>query len=106
VCVINATETHVRLAVRDGRGHELDKGRLAPGRRLQFLWPFIDMESGFFIARTGDGQVRMSDSFKPWGPKAWGWDVATQAPVSASRSFCPAALAERVDTLAAAGQGR
>jgi hypothetical protein len=103
VCVVNGTESHVRLAVRDARGHELDKGRLAPRARKRFLWPFIDLTGGFFVARTSEGQVMMSHSFKPWGPKAWGWDVATPAPVSAPRSFCPAVAPDAVDSLASGG---
>ena len=95
VCVVNTTDTPVWLSVRDGVGHELPKGRLGPQGRVQFLWPFIDLNSGVFIATTKEGRVTMSDAFKPWGgPKAWAWDVSNPAPLAASHSFCPQAAGD------------
>lgn len=100
VCVVNSTQDVVWLTVRDGVGHELPKGRLDPRDRVQFLWPFIDLNSGVFIARTREGRVTMSDAFKPWaGPRAWAWDVANPTPLSASHAFCP----EPADRVAEAG---
>jgi hypothetical protein len=108
VCVVNSTAAPVWLTVRDAVGHELSKGKLGSRGRVQFLWPFIDLNGGVFVARTAEGRVTMSDSFKPWGPKAWAWDVSTATPVSASRSFCPqpVELAERPDSLGVAATGR
>ena len=108
VCVVNGTTAAVWLSVRDTRGHELSKGRLGPSGRVQFLWPFIDMTGGNFVARTVEGQVTMSDTFRPWGPKAWGWDISNPTPQSASRSFCPVpnALALASDSGASGGPGR
>jgi hypothetical protein len=108
VCVVNSTASTIWLTVRDAVGHELPKGRLGSQRRVQFLWPFIDLNGGTFIARTAEGRVTMSDQFKPWGPKAWAWDVATPTPISASHSFCPEPIdiAARTDSLGAADIGR
>lgn len=109
VCVVNSTESPVWLTVRDAVGHELSKGRLGSRGRVQFLWPFIDLNGGTFVARTAEGRVMMSDAFKPWaGPKAWGWDVATVTPVSASHSFCPEPqeVALRSDSLGSGSDGR
>jgi hypothetical protein len=108
VCVVNSSAAPVWLAVRDGVGHELPKGRLGSQGRVQFLWPFIDLNAGMFIARTAEGRVMMSEQFKPWsGPKAWAWDVSTATPVSASHSFCPEPIdvAVRPDSLDGAGEG-
>jgi hypothetical protein len=108
VCVVNSSTQPVWLSVKDGVGHELSKGRLGSRGRVQFLWPFIDLNSGVFIARTAEGRVLMSETFKPWaGPKAWGWDVTTATPVSASHSFCPEPidLADLPDSVEGAGLG-
>jgi len=56
---------------------------------LQFLWPFLDQRGGQFIATQPNGAMLMSQSFRPWSAKAWGWVVTDSLPTAGSKSFCP-----------------
>jgi hypothetical protein len=75
LCVVAPQSVHV-LAFSPSRRDKynpvpahIDEGK---GRRVRFLWPFVD-EEGLLVAEHSNG--RFAEPFKPWTARGWTWFV-------------------------------
>jgi len=75
MCVVAPMRVHVvafspsRRDKYDPLPAHIDEG---VGRRVRFLWPFVD-EEGLLVAEHADG--RYAEPLKPWTARGWTWFV-------------------------------